>query len=213
MEFFRKYVVNSDFVDFVSNLPHVRESDSLSIDPVLSHLLYDRLQETLVLTIWGELRHVIGTKFSHLLSGKPLSTLSDDFFVEKFPEEKTKDFNLQSNFKIKISTKDKLICLTLNEGKLYSLIFSDSKLYSAFLKELCTILDVALSLGGSEAIVESYYAVMKSQHQDRGQENETLDVRTLVDWSLPYVIQCPKTIAEIAKMYRSGMQTPLPNLL
>jgi hypothetical protein len=45
---------------------------------------------------------------------------------------------------------------------------------------------------------------MKSQRQDGGQENETLDMRTLVDWSLPYVIQRPKTIAEIAQMYRSG---------
>jgi hypothetical protein len=60
--------------------------------------------------------------------------LGDDFFVEKFPEEKTNDFNLQSNFEIKISTKDELIRVTLNEGELYSLIFSGSKLYSAFVK-------------------------------------------------------------------------------
>jgi hypothetical protein len=78
--------------------------------------------------------------------------LCDDFFVEKFPEEKTNDFNLQSNFEIKISTKDELIRVTLNEGELYFLIFSGSKLYSAFVKELCTILDVALSLGGSEVV-------------------------------------------------------------
>jgi hypothetical protein len=80
------------------------------------------------------LLHVVGTKFFHLLSGEPLSTLGDDFFVEKFPEEKTNDFNLQSNFEIKISTKDELIRVTLNEGELYSLIFSGSKLYSAFVK-------------------------------------------------------------------------------
>jgi hypothetical protein len=35
-----------DFVDFVSNLPHVRESDSLTIDHVFSHSLYDKLKET-----------------------------------------------------------------------------------------------------------------------------------------------------------------------
>jgi hypothetical protein len=40
-----------DFVDFVINLPHVREYDSQTIDPVLSHSLYDKLKETLVSTI------------------------------------------------------------------------------------------------------------------------------------------------------------------
>jgi hypothetical protein len=99
------------------------------------------------------LLHIVGTKFFQLLSGKPLSTLGDDFFVEKFSEGKTNDFNLQSNIEIKISTKDELTRVTLIEGKLYSLIFSDSMLYAAFGKELCTVLDVALSVGRCRVVL------------------------------------------------------------
>ena len=61
-----------------------------------------------------------------------------------------------------------------------------------------------MAMGGSEAIVESYYSVMNSQRKDGGQDNEALDMRTLIDWSLLPVIKCPETVRSIAKIYRSG---------
>jgi hypothetical protein len=66
------------------------------------------------------------------------------------------------------------------------------------------MLDVALSLGGSEAIVESFYGVMDSQQQCGGQDNDTLALRTKVDWCLPDITQCLPFASECAKLYVQG---------
>lgn len=47
---------------------------------------------------------------------------------------------------------------------------------------------------------------MNTQIFDGGQHNETLDMRTLVDWCLPPDLECEESITEIAKIYRKGEQ-------
>jgi hypothetical protein len=53
----------------------------------------------------------------------------------------------------------------------------DETLYNAIGLEACACLDIALAKGGTEAIVESYYSVMKSQTMSGGQHNDTLGLR------------------------------------
>ncbi|XP_018026712.1 uncharacterized protein LOC108682107, partial [Hyalella azteca] len=144
------------FVNYVSNLPHVRESGFLNINSVLSNSLFDKLKEFLVSTIWGELLHVVGTEIFHQLSGEPMSKLGNDSTVEKLTEETNASFQLQKNFVVKISNKDEPLTVALNEGVFYSLIFSKEEVYTVLGKDLCTLLDVSLCLGGSEAVAESY---------------------------------------------------------
>jgi hypothetical protein len=43
--------------------------------------------------------------------------------------------------------------------------------------------DICMSMGGSEAVCESFYSVMATQRQV-GQSNSTFEDRTLVDWSI-----------------------------
>jgi hypothetical protein len=89
----------------------------------------------------------------------------------------------------------------------------DDGLYNAMLKhpavylmagvEACTCFDVALNCGGTEAVVESYYSVMGTQRQDGGQNNETLALRTKLDWLLPNITQV-SAIADESDIYHWG---------
>lgn len=72
--------------------------------------------------------------------------------------------------------------------------------------EMCTALDVALAKGGNEAVVESYYSVMKTNSLGHHMSNETLSLRTIVDWCLPEQQICPATVAQAAMMHVEGDQ-------
>ncbi len=63
--------------------------------------------------------------------------------------------------------------------------------------------DIALAMGGCEAIIESFYSMMGTQKQI-GQQNATLEDRTLVDWSLSNILRAGKVISKAAKLYIDG---------
>ena len=65
-------------------------------------------------------------------------------------------------------------------------------------------IDVAMAMSGSEAVVERYYSVMKRQTLPGGQMNETLVLRTNIDWCFPMPSQCEETIKEIDSLYIKG---------
>ena len=70
-------------------------------------------------------------------------------------------------------------------------------------RESCFILDFAFNMGGSEALAETYFGVMKHQFKDNS-SSETADLRTLIDFCYPDVSKCPKAITEISKIYIKG---------
>eukprot|EP00794_Sanderia_malayensis_P018565 gene18565-20427_t len=74
-------------------------------------------------------------------------------------------------------------------------------------QEACLALDVALASGGCEAIVEGFYSVVKAHTMSGGQSNKVLMERSVVDWSLPHPISCPKTIAKIGQLYTNGSKS------
>jgi hypothetical protein len=97
----------------------------------------------------------------------------------------------------------------LDEAALIKAIYTDKSLYSRIGKPACIMLDVSLSRGGPEAVVESMYSVMKAQTSDGGQSNRTMVLRTKVDWMLPLPIACPNTVAEIAREYQKTHKAPV----
>ena len=56
-------------------------------------------------------------------------------------------------------------------------IYCDENVFDAMGIEACVAIDIALVKGGAEAIVESFYSVMKSQQCIDGQSNEILALR------------------------------------
>ena len=69
------------------------------------------------------------------------------------------------------------------------------------LEEFCIIFDIFYAKAGMEAIVESFYKLMATQEKDGGQSQNVLTKRTKVDWCLPSLIQCKKTLSAMADLY------------
>lgn len=131
--------------------------------------------------------------------------ISDDSKVDTFcVKERTDEFQLEEHFSIKLEGASDQVCLALSEAAIWKEIYTNPVVYNLLGRVACVVLDVVYNMGGSEAIAESYYSVMNSQRFDGGQLNETLDMRTLVDWCLPPVLACPNSVSAIAKIYREG---------
>ena len=60
---------------------------------------------------------------------------------------------------------------------LYRSLYVNEFLYEMVGVEMSICIDIALSLGTTEAIVESLYSVMKPQAMEGGQDNDTLALR------------------------------------
>lgn len=137
--------------------------------------------------------------------GQPLKTVAaNSDFVKSFYSVSSTNFQLECGFSITLASSETSYNVVLKEKLLWKEVYVNPRLFEALGKEACLVLDVALSMGGSEAIAETYYSVMNTQRFDGGQSNETLEMRTLVDWCLPPVLSCPESISKIAKLYRLG---------
>jgi len=128
------------------------------------------------------------------------------FTIKSFEPVSQNKFGMYNKYKIVTSCSDEPIIAHLDETLLWSLIYTNKSLYSRLGREVCILLDIAYNLGGTEAVAESYYSVMESQRQDGGQCNNTLDMRTLIDWCMPNVLACTNQISAIAKIYHAGDQ-------
>jgi len=133
----------------------------------------------------------------------PMNILGD-FQIIHFAKFNSNKFTIDQLYTIKINNSETTYIIKCDTKLLLYHIYTNPLLYRKISVEGCIIIDVAFSMSGSEAIVESYYSVMKTHRKDGGQHNDTLDMRTLVDWSLPAPINCPKTVTKIGAVYRCG---------
>lgn len=92
----------------------------------------------------------------------------------------------------------------LDEEAMISSFYTNKEIYDSMGKEACVTFDVIFGMSGSEACVESFYSIVKSHLQPGGQINKTLVTRAIVDFCIPLPIQCPKTVREIAILYKDG---------
>ena len=65
----------------------------------------------------------------------------------------------------------------VDEAMVYESMYTNSEVYNRIGKEICIVIDIALTKGGTEAIVESFYSSMASQAMQGGQSNEALALR------------------------------------
>lgn len=92
---------------------------------------------------------------------------------------------------------------TVDEGKVVSLFYTDESLFGIAGTVAMTAFDIAMSLGGSEAIVESFYSVMDTQRKVR-QQHATLEDRAILDWSTSNVLNVEDVVRKAAKLYIDG---------
>lgn len=65
---------------------------------------------------------------------------------------------------------------------------------------MSTIVEVDLAKGGCEAVVESFFYMMKSQQTAPNISNELLTDRTIVDSLYPVPYRCPNTLKSVANI-------------
>jgi hypothetical protein len=84
-------------------------------------------------------------------------------------------------------------------------LYTKSTLYDEAGQVAMIAFDICMSMGGSEAVCESFYSVMATQRKV-GQSNSTLEDRTLVDWSMSNVLRSENVISQAAKLFIDGDQ-------
>ena len=91
----------------------------------------------------------------------------------------------------------------IDEEELIAQMLTNPMVYNMIGIEMCVCYDVFMAKGGTEAVVESFYSSMKAQSMAR-QYNETLVLRTKLEWTVPPLIQADKFVRETAKIYIEG---------
>lgn len=104
---------------------------------------------------------------------------------------------------MKLSTCEGSFIVRFLEQHFIKFLYTDKNVYSRLGKELCFVLDFAFNLGGTEAMAESFYSVMISQLKNN-QSNDTMDMRTLIDFCFPEPSACPNAINRIAEIFTKG---------
>ena len=193
-----------DFFSYVSSLPHIKDlckaDPSMKFVGVLAPSIHSLFKSTIVEVIWrnlGNCRSVwfppmsspVGTVVKH---GDSLSAFS----VKSCPND-IDDFCL-------FQYENGCVTARFDEKAAFCSMYTNEEIYNRLGQEMCVVLDVALAMSGSEAVVESYYSVMGSQTKAGGQDSDTLVGRTNLDWCFPKSTHCEETIKEIAKLYIKG---------
>jgi hypothetical protein len=169
----------SIFFGYVCSLPHIKRlrkeegyEESL-FQPALAHTVFYKFKTGLKQYLWRE------DPVEHLVSWFNLPPNEIYACLEKFEitKDTTTDFSFKTAFCLNTKNSTKPIIASLDEDAVLKSVFTDETLYNAIGLEACACLDIALDKGGTEAIVESYYSVMKSQTMSGGQNNDTLGLR------------------------------------
>ncbi len=189
--------------NYIAFLPHVqaKAENYGRLDESCAEAVYLSFKEVMVELFWGNLREYgIGCLS---IGGKPLN----QHFVSLVP-----DFSvagIRQPFKLTLLNGKEVVSF-LDEPLLVKTLFTVKEVYSKIGPEFMIALDVAIASGGSEAIAESFYAVMGTQKQRCHQSNNIMDLRTKIDWLLPYVgNQTDPLVEGIAKKFLESHNSPL----
>ena len=194
-------------VEYVGNLPHI--PSTVCLVPEISDSIHLKLKETLCSLVWGHLFPEVGIHLFTIRegehSGMALSNVTADCTLDSLKVvTNTSEFNLEKIFSIKVSSLEEDLKVEFSEEAFYKSAYTNPKVYDSLQEEMMVIIDATLAMGCTEAVVKSYCSVMASQYKRGNVSNNTLDVRTLVDWCIKSDMSYPKTISKIALKYLEG---------
>nr|XP_039253066.1 uncharacterized protein LOC120330255 [Styela clava] len=192
----------SMFFEYVCSLPHIKELSNrerhLLLNPHLAEDVFTKFKIAIHKVIFHDMANCRSDWFPVVGGAKlPENCKPQNFSLLKVENS----INNIYNFKFENDYQ-----CTFDRQRFHESLYCNDLLYSAIGSEFCIAMDIGINLGGSEAVVESFYSVMKTHQQSGGQSNETLARRTIVDWQFPMPAQCPHTIREVAKLYLDGDQ-------
>ena len=165
---------------------------TLKLLPILAPTVYNSFKRVICEVIWNNMGNCRADWFplvdNCMKHGNSLSC----FAVKNSPYE-LGDF---------CEFRYETVCLTkFDEVAAFSSMYTNEDIFQRLGREMCIVIDIAIAMSGSEAVVESLYSVMGTQTKPGGQDNDTLVARTVVDWCFPNPTQCEETIKEIENLY------------
>jgi hypothetical protein len=165
------------FYAYVCSLPHIVDlatKEELFLDAALGNTIFHRMKQALKSYLWKDTGEHLAKWF--YLSSPCQQRLKK---LEKIdPSSDTSVSCLSNTYLLTLEdTSGRPFKAKLNEAQVYHSIYTDERLFNEIGCEGCITIDIALAKGGTEAIVESYYSVMKSQKMCGGQCNATLALR------------------------------------
>ena len=193
-----------DLVQYLSSLPRISEHCS-EVNVGLTSQIHDSIKFAVRDCVWGDLFSSVGSKCFTIdgeLKGSALSDLSEDSYVSEFSAVVSSEFELENKFAIKLNNKDSLN-VKFDETQQFKFLYTEESLYARVGKAGCIVMDFVYNLGSSEALAKTYFGMMKHQFKDNASP-DTADMRTVINFCIPEVSQCPNSIAEISKIYREG---------
>lgn len=163
------------FYSFVCSLPHVKqlaEEEDAFLDSAFASTVFHQIKQALKSYLWRDASEHLLKWFSIPASSvAPLKKLQ---VVDPSTETST---SLGNTFQLALEGRKQPLKAKLNEAEVFRSIYTDETLFTSIGIEGCIAIDIALAKGGTEAVVESYYSVMKSQKKFGSQSNETLALR------------------------------------
>lgn len=151
---------------YVSKLSHVLLDDDMRFDCQLRRQYFQHYAKSIINSIWEG-------KFSWLISE------DGPIFDTQVKLEEVNLPSIPTQLEFWTTTlRGKHVLCHIDKAALIGAFYSNKAIFKEVGREVCTILDVALSRGASEAIVESFYGVMRKQQQSGVQQNSTLGLHT-----------------------------------
>ena len=192
-------------VQFVSLLPHVKALN-LALCDELSSSIYWRLKEKLIDIVWGQSFLSLFPKFFKVQE-KPGSfkeiQLTENSFIKRFTRVEASEFTLSDQYCVVLDSGQTEM-MFLQEQEVITALYTDTDFYTSVGQEFCIVFDVMYAKTGTEAVVESFYGVVRSQEMYGGQSIKVLGDRAKVDWCFPPVLDCERALNEMADMYING---------
>lgn len=197
-----------EIVKYLASMDIFKSSPDHQMDVRLATTFLQRIKDLVADTIWGDHYSSIGRNVLRLITGPNQGKYLQDVTEEKIvsftvrPAERD-SFELEPSFSATVESASSYN-VVLDEARLFKHFMSNAEVYSQVGIEACAILDFCWSLGGSEAIAETYFGIMKNQRKDGGQNHETLEMRTMIDFTVSMPSHIPNTIKDIANLYLAG---------
>ena len=155
------------FYSYICSLPHIKELaliEELSFDPAFANIIFHKMKQALKLFLWKD-------SGEHLMKWFSLTLPSPARMMKLQKVDQSTDTS------VTLEGSSRPTKVMLNEIEVYRSIYTDETLFNSIGHEGRIAIDIALAKGGSEAVVESYYSVMKSQKKFGPQSNTTLALR------------------------------------
>ncbi len=196
------------FFKEVCSLKHIVSLNDERFDERLHQSVFRQWKDAIRFLVWdkamkNELLSCLQPTADNNITSAVVADPETQLIKVSIAPQETSRLNLQTSFHFEFANHPAFVAF-VDEGKVTSLLYTNEILYDKVGIVAMTAFDIAMSMGGSEAIVESFYSVMDTQRQVR-QQHSTLEDRSILDWATCNVLNLDGIVSRAARLYVDGM--------